>query len=43
MAVAGAAERATTLRTGSADRQANMDAFARRALELLLEVVSAKG
>jgi nicotinamide-nucleotide amidase len=43
LAIAGAAERATTLRTGSADRQANMDAFARRALELLLEVVSAKG
>ncbi|HEY2684374.1 MAG TPA: CinA family protein [Steroidobacteraceae bacterium] len=43
MAVAGAAERATTLRTGSADRQANMDAFAKRTLELLLEVVSVKG
>jgi nicotinamide-nucleotide amidase len=43
LAVAGAAERAATLRTGSADRQANMDAFARRALELLLEAVSAKG
>jgi nicotinamide-nucleotide amidase len=40
---AGAFERATTLRTGSADRQANMDAFAQRALELLLEVVSVKG
>src|SRR6202789_3879283 len=30
IAVAGSAERATTLRTGSADRQANMEAFARR-------------
>jgi nicotinamide-nucleotide amidase len=43
LAVAGAAERAATLRTGSADRHANMDAFARRALELLLEAISAKG
>jgi nicotinamide-nucleotide amidase len=30
-------ERAITLETGSADRQANMEAFARRALELLLQ------
>jgi hypothetical protein len=41
MAVAGPVERAITLETGSADRQANMDAFARRALELLAEVVAA--
>jgi nicotinamide-nucleotide amidase len=41
IAVAGPAERATTLRTGSADRQANMEAFARRALELLIEVIPA--
>src|ERR1700735_4768353 len=34
IAVVGPAERATTLRTGSADRQANMDAFARRPVEL---------
>jgi nicotinamide-nucleotide amidase len=39
IAVVGPAERATTLRTGSADRQANMDAFARRALELLVETI----
>jgi PncC family amidohydrolase len=39
MAVAGPLERAITLRTGSADRLANMDAFARRALELIAEVV----
>jgi nicotinamide mononucleotide (NMN) deamidase PncC len=41
IAVVGPAERATTLRTGSADRQANMEAFARRALELLAEVIPA--
>jgi nicotinamide-nucleotide amidase len=39
IAVVGPVEKATTLRTGSADRQANMEAFARRALELLLEVI----
>ena len=39
IAVAGPVERAITLETGSADRQANMEAFARRALELLLETV----
>ena len=38
---AGIGERAVTLRTGSADRQANMRAFARRALELLAEAVGA--
>ena len=42
MAVAGGIERAITLETGSADRKANMEAFAKRALELLYEAVSAK-
>jgi PncC family amidohydrolase len=37
--VTGPVERAITLRTGSADRQANMEAFAKRALELLVEVI----
>jgi nicotinamide-nucleotide amidase len=37
--VAGPVERAITLRTGSAGRQANMEAFAKRALELLVEVI----
>lgn len=40
IAVAGPVERATTLETGNAERPANMDAFARRALELLLEAIS---
>jgi nicotinamide-nucleotide amidase len=39
--IAGPVERAITLRTGSADRQANMEAFAKRALELLVEVIPA--
>jgi nicotinamide-nucleotide amidase len=39
IAVSGPAERAITLRTGSAERIANMDAFAKRALELLVEVI----
>jgi PncC family amidohydrolase len=39
IAVAGAAERAVTLRTGGADRLANMEAFAKRALELLVDVI----
>ena len=39
ISVAGPAEKAITLRTGSADRLANMDAFAKRALELLIEVI----
>ena len=39
--VVGPAERAVTLRTGSAERLANMDAFAKRALELLVEVIPA--
>jgi nicotinamide-nucleotide amidase len=34
-------ERAITLETGSSDRQANMRAFARRALELLAEAIAA--
>jgi nicotinamide-nucleotide amidase len=41
IAVAGPAERAITLRTGSGERVANMDAFAKRALELLIEVIPA--
>jgi len=42
LAIAGPIERAVTLETGSADRRANMDAFAKRALELFSEVISAK-
>jgi PncC family amidohydrolase len=42
MAIAGPIERAVTLQTGSADRRANMDAFAKRALDLLLETLSAR-
>jgi nicotinamide-nucleotide amidase len=42
IAVVGLAERAVTLRTGSAERMANMDAFAKRALELLVEVIPGK-
>jgi len=41
LAVVGAKERATTLRTGSADRAANMNVFARRSLELIVEVIGA--
>ncbi len=42
IAVAGpASERAITLETGSGDRAANMEAFTRRALELLSEAVAA--
>jgi len=41
MAVASSVERAITLRTGNADRLANMDAFAKRALELLVEAIPA--
>src|SRR5580658_3604163 len=37
--VTGPAERAVTLRTGSAERLSNMEAFAKRALELLVEAV----
>ena len=39
--VCGPAERAITLRTGNAERLANMEAFANRALELLVEVIPA--
>jgi nicotinamide-nucleotide amidase len=39
IAVAGPAERAIPLRTGSAERLANMDTFAKRALELLVELI----
>jgi PncC family amidohydrolase len=39
IAVCGPAERAITLRTGSAERLSNMEAFAKRALELLVEVI----
>lgn len=39
IAVDGPTSRALTLRTGGADRLANMDAFARRALELLAEAL----
>jgi len=42
IAVSGPLERAVTLETGSADRRANMDAFAKRALELLFEGISRK-
>jgi PncC family amidohydrolase len=41
MAVVGPLERAITLQTGSSDRAANMDAFTRRALELLVEAIPA--
>lgn len=41
LAVAGPTERAFTLRTGKTDRLANMDTFAKRSLELLVEVVAA--
>jgi nicotinamide-nucleotide amidase len=40
IAVAGPLERAVTLETGSADRQANMETFAERALEVLLDTLS---
>ena len=39
IAVAGPTERAITLETGSADRAANMEAFAKKALALLLEAL----
>lgn len=41
MAVVGPVERSITLETGSADRRVNMDAFARRAIELFAEALSA--
>jgi PncC family amidohydrolase len=43
MALAGPVARAVTLRTGSADRRANMRAFARRALELLEDALGEAG
>jgi len=42
LAVVGNGERSFTLRTGSADRRANMQAFAARALELFAEALEAK-
>jgi nicotinamide-nucleotide amidase len=41
IAIAGPVERAVTLRTGSAERLANMDVFAETALDLLNEVIPA--
>jgi nicotinamide-nucleotide amidase len=41
LAIAGAVERAVTLETGSADRVANMRAFAAAALDLLAESLDA--
>jgi PncC family amidohydrolase len=41
IAVAGPVENSVTLRTGSAERMANMDAFAKRALGLLVETIPA--
>jgi PncC family amidohydrolase len=43
IAVAGPTERAITLETGSADRRANMGAFAKRALELIAETIASAG
>jgi nicotinamide mononucleotide (NMN) deamidase PncC len=40
IAIAGPVERAITLETGSADRRANMRAFAAKALELFLETAA---
>ena len=42
IAVAGAAERAITIETGSGDRVANMHAFTAAALDLLAEVLAAR-
>jgi PncC family amidohydrolase len=42
VAVSGPLERAVTLRTGSGERLPNMEAFAKRALELLIEVLPEK-
>ena len=41
IAIVGPAERAATLRTGSDNRVANMDAFAQRAFELLGDIFPA--
>lgn len=40
LAAAGPTERAITLRTGNSDRLANMNAFAKRSLELLVELIA---
>jgi PncC family amidohydrolase len=40
IAIAGPAERTVTLDTGKADREANMRAFAARALEVLAETIA---
>lgn len=40
IAVTGPVEKTITLRTGNADRIANMDAFVKRSLELLVEVIA---
>jgi nicotinamide-nucleotide amidase len=42
IAVSGPSEKTATLRTGSSDRRANMQAFAVRALELFAERIGAK-
>jgi PncC family amidohydrolase len=42
VAIAGPIERAITMETGSADRRANMDAFAKRALDLIYDAISTK-
>jgi nicotinamide mononucleotide (NMN) deamidase PncC len=39
--IAGPLQKVVTLRTGNADREANMRAFAARALELLAESIGA--
>jgi nicotinamide mononucleotide (NMN) deamidase PncC len=41
LAVAGPIQLSFTLRTGSSDRRANMEAFAKRALELFTEALDA--
>lgn len=43
IAVSGPVESVITLETGSADREANMDAFARRALEQLISALRSAG
>jgi PncC family amidohydrolase len=43
IAVAGSAEHAITLETGSGDRVANMHAFSAAALDLLLEMLAGEG
>jgi len=42
LTIVGAIEWTITLETASADRRANMDAFAKRAFELLFEAISVK-